>query len=1354
MLVHWDSLLCCVGYCDFGFVMEGLKQPAELSFEGNISENWRRFRRNFENYLVAINLVLVEKATAEAPEPAANAGISKRQIAMLLHIAGEEANEVFAQLEFAADKSKEKLADVLDVFEAYCNPRKNELYEWFVFWSMTQSPGEPIDTYLKRLKTQASRCEFANEIKSKMLLCRVVFGISSVKLKERLLRDNTMTLEKAVNELRAAEMTHNQLNLIAEGDKASAKHVAAVEKRTERAPSVGASSGIDQRKLSCKYCPYEHVKGKCPAYGKVCRKCNRKNHFSSKCLSKGIQSIENDGDDLDQNVNTLFIGAVGTDGLTTSKRQSWLVELKLGERSSGVTSFKVDTGAETNTITEAIATELKAVRRPSKVRLLGYNGTVIKNHGHVIVPVWHGTANAELRFEIVSNDLTPILGLEASERLGVVRRMHVVSSADILDEFPDVFQGLGCLEGDHEISVDTSVKPVIHSPRRVPISMMAKVKAELDRMEAAGVVSRVDKPTKWVSSMVCVEKKNGDVRICLDPRDLNKAVLREHHRIPTMEDIAFKFNGMKFFTIVDMKHGYWHVPLTQSSSLLTTFNTPFGRYCYNRLPFGLRSSAEVFEKRVEQVFGDLPVSIYFDDLIVAGETQEAHDENLRRLLERARTCNVKFNRDKIQLNRTEVSYLGHIVSAEGLKADPTKVKAIADMPSPTDVAGIQRLLGTLNFLRSYIPDMSNLTQPFRCLMKQDTLWSWGPDQEEALNLIKKVLCSDQVLRYFDISKEVNLQVDASKGGLGAVLLQEGQPVAYASRALTETECNYPQIDKELLAIVFGCEYFHSYLYGRAIAIQTDHKPLLSIIKKPLQKASPRLQRLLLRLQRYELGSVTYVPGKLLYIADTLSRAYLTDSLSAQDELENEVVMVHTLEVSENMHGWLAAAYAEDTTMAELAQAVSGGWHWSHKSQVPANLQPYWNIRDELYEAGGLLYIGERLVIPAPARRRILDMLHDGHLGTNKCRERARRTVYWPGLNNDIMVRVSSCSNCAMFANKQTREPLISHEVPKLPWYTVAMDILEFNGDNFLVVVDCMSHFPELRLIKRKTTVDVVMALKSIFSIHGIPMSILADNMPFGSHAMAEFANDWNFTVVTSSPHHHQSNGMAERYVQTIKQFMKKCEASGNDIYRSLLVYRETPLTGCMYSPAEMLFNRCIRSGLPVTTETLRPLTVDAGDILKERQDVAKLYHDKGKRALPELKPGTSVLTRTDEQKRWQPGHIVDHHPAPRSYLVDNGRSIIRRNRVHLKPNPTGLTTQVDNENGSDAAFGESQAQTEASGAHAEVRSSGGQSRNLTLAAPVTDAVLPGPTSSELVPQRSRRVNRGVLPARFKDYQMD
>jgi hypothetical protein len=235
--------------------------------------------------------------------------------------------------------------------------------------------------------------------------------------------------------------------------------------------------------------------------------------------------------------------------------------------------------------------------------------------------------------------------------------------------------------------------------------MTNKVKVELQMMKDSGIIAKVDEPTEWVSSMVVAEKKDGGVRICLDPRELNKAILRKHHNIPTLENIAHKFVGMRISTILDMEHAYWHVPLDKKSQLLTTFNTPFGRRCFLRLPFGINSAAEVFEKRVEEMFGDLQVAIYFDDLIVYGKDQEEHDHSLRRLLERAKKCNVKFNKEKMQLNKTEVKYLGHIVSADGPRPDPDKVQAINDMPNPTDSKGIQRLMGSLNFLCGFIPNM-------------------------------------------------------------------------------------------------------------------------------------------------------------------------------------------------------------------------------------------------------------------------------------------------------------------------------------------------------------------------------------------------------------------------------------------------------------------------------------------------------------------------------------------------------------------------------------------------------------------------------------------------------------------------
>jgi hypothetical protein len=429
---------------------------------------------------------------------------------------------------------------------------------------------------------------------------------------------------------------------------------------------------------------------------------------------------------------------------------------------------------------------------------------------------------------------------------------------------------------------------------------------------------------------------------------------------------------MRVFSILDMKHGYWHVPLDEASRLLTTFNTPFGRYCFNRLPFGVNSAAEVFEKRVEEIFGDLNVSIYFDDLIIAGHDQKDHDENLRLLLARARKFNVKFNRDKIQLNCKEVTYLGHIVSADGLKPDPQKVQAINEMPDPTDKHGIQRLLGSLNYLRGFIPNISQLTEPLRALLKDDSAWDWGTRQTKAMSDIKELLTNAPVLQYFDVNKETTLQTDASKSGLGAVLLQDGHPIAYASKALSETEQNYPQIDKELLAIVFGCEKFHGYVYGRPINIQTDHNPLVSIVKKELHKASPRLQRLLLRLLKYNINRITYIPGKYLYLADTLSRAYIGDEVG--DYVE-DVVMVHMIQLLPEALKTMTTTYHSDDTMKELLDAIIDGWHWHHKRYAPQCLHPYWSYRDELHIKDGLVYKGEQLSVPSPLRKEYLSKMH-------------------------------------------------------------------------------------------------------------------------------------------------------------------------------------------------------------------------------------------------------------------------------------------------------------------------------------------------------------------------------------------
>lgn len=1293
----------------------GMQPPGELSFEGNVSENWRKWRRQFENYLIAINLI-AGPADEDGNFPAGNTAIWQRQVAILLHTAGEEAAEIYDQFEFTAGQDKNRLPDVLEKYEGYCNPRRNLLYEWYVFMSMTQNEGESIDMFVKRLKTQAAKCEFGDK-KEMMMLCRLVFGIKDTKLKERLLRDNNITLGRAMDDIRAAEVTRAQMSSMANGDK-TVSHIARDEPSTDNAHT----------RISCKYCGYQHMKGKCPAYGQTCRKCGGRNHFQKKCSSKAVQEIRTEQSETEgtPGLRDLFIGAVGTG--EKSKGNSWSMSAELDGRVT--VDFKIDTGAEANIIPQRIAKTLKAAMKPSPTRLRGYNNAIIENVGRISVPLSLNDKKADVSFEVVADDLAPILGLATCLDFEIVKQVNELSSS-ILDEYPEVFAGLGCLNKAHEIQVDPSVRPVIHHARRIPINMMDRVKEELHTMEQNEIITRVDEPTDWVNSMVVVEKKNGAVRICLDPRDLNKAIKREHHHIPTLDDIAHRFNGMEHFTILDMKFGYWHIPLTEKSSMLTTFNTPFGRYRYLRLPFGINSAAEVFEKRVEQIFEGIPASVYFDDIIVAGRTKAEHDENLRKLLQRAKEANIRFNKDKVQLDRPEVSYLGHIISKEGLKPDPGKVKAIEMMPEPTDKLGIQRLLGTLNFLRPYLPNMSTLTEPLRSLLKDDVPWSWGHEQKEAMRKIKELLTSGPVLKFYDMNKDVTLQVDASESGLGAVIFQDNHPVAYASRSLSPAECNYPQIDKELLAIVFGCERFNHYVYGKPLAVQTDHQPLVAIVAKPLQKASPRLQRLLMRLHRYQIDKVTFVPGKHLYLADTLSRAYLPEAVPDQSDLD-EVVAIHTVQITDAARERLLIAYQADTTMTLLKQALKTGWNWPKKKMAPLAIQPYWHVRDEIYESDQFLYMGERLLIPVSERQQSLQQVHEGHLGMDKCKDRARRSIYWPGMSADIEALVAECRVCNKFSRQQQKEPLMPHTLPTLPWNKVAMDICQFKNNNYLVVVDMYSHFPELRLMQKKTASDVIMGLKSMFAVHGVPKAIMADNMPFNSIQMEQFASEWGFEIVTSSPHYPRSNGLAERYVQTIKGFLKKAEEANQDVYASLLAYRETPVTGCQYSPAEMLFNRCIRGRLPLTETHLTPVVRnDVREQLIARQATAKQHHDRHalRQPLPELTAGQPVLTRIGTDKVWTPGRIASEHDSPRSYVVTQSESgqEVRRNRIHLRPdNTTPSTPRLDI-----SSTDHQQATDDLD----------------TTTRPIVDAV-------PHTPRRSSRANKGQPPSWLNDYDRD
>lgn len=444
---------------------------------------------------------------------------------------------------------------------------------------------------------------------------------------------------------------------------------------------------------------------------------------------------------------------------------------------------------------------------------------------------------------------------------------------------------------------------------------------------------------------------------------------------------------------------------------------------------------------------------------------------------------------------------------------------------------------------------------------------------------------------------------SSKLGVGACLLQKGQPISFYSRSLTEGQIKWAPIEKELFAICVAVEKYHQFIYGRKIEIETDHKPLITIIKKDINKISWRLQRMVVKLMKYNVD-VKYVPGSKLYIADYLSRHFITEN-SADDPSFQEIV--HSVEtqlpIAAKKVQEIQNATKNDIVSSTVIDWYMNGWPKSNKNITDLELQIMYKLKNDIHVQNDVIYKNDKIVIPKPLRSDILNNIHTGHLGINKCKKRARSVVYWPGMSKDIDVKIGNCKVCQQYQPANVKEPMLSHDIPNLPFLKIAADILHYNEQEYLVIEDYLSKWIEIKHLKNKTAADVILKLKEIFSTHGIPKIIVADNMPFSSVEFQKFAHLWTIELVASSPRYPKSNSLAERAVGMVKSILKKCEEDKSDIYLGLLNYRNSPICGINYTPAQILMSRNLRSIIPSTAEFLKPIVItDARELLIEKQN--------------------------------------------------------------------------------------------------------------------------------------------------------
>ena len=668
------------------------------------------------------------------------------------------------------------------------------------------------------------------------------------------------------------------------------------------------------------------------------------------------------------------------------------------------------------------------------------------------------------------------------------------------------------------------------------------------------------------------------------------------------------------------------------------------------------------------------VQCNIDDVLVHAATQSQHDAILDQVLQRLSTAGVTLNSAKCEFNTKQVKFLGHIVSPEGIRPDPEKVSAVVDMPPPNNVQETRTFLGMVNHLGKFAEQLADKTKPIRDLVKKETEWYWGPAQQTAFDEVKKTLANAPILSLYDHNRETKISADASSHGLGAVLLQKHdhawKPVTFISRALTPTEARYAQIEKEALALVWACERCSDYIVGKSVSAETDHKPLVPpLTKHSLADTPPRIQRLRMRLMRFHIKELVHVPGKQLYLADTLSRLQppnqATNATIPEEEMNIYIgSILAEIPISDQKLQQVKDAQDEDKVCHKIKTYCQDGW--PDRYQLNDAIKPYGNEREELTIVQGILMKSNRIVIPSSLRLEVLDRIHEGHKGIVKCRARARESVWWPGMSREIHDLVTNCKKCAK-ETLHTPEPLITTPIPDRPWKMIATDLFELKGRDYLLVVDYFSRFVEIGVMqKSKTSSEVVRVLKAICARHGIPEEIRSDIDPqYDSMEFAQLTKDWGIKHSTSSPRYPRANGEVERAVRTVKSILKK----EKDPTKALLAYRSTQLA-YGYSPAELLMGRKLRTTIPTCPEQLKPKRPALEEFCNKeslRKQQAKCNFDRRHktRPSPPLLPDDIVYIKDMNTTRTVTGSV----DTPQSYHVQTPKGTLRRNRTHLSPLP-------------------------------------------------------------------------------------
>ena len=892
-----------------------------------------------------------------------------------------------------------------------------------------------------------------------------------------------------------------------------------------------------------------------------------------------------------------------------------------------------------------------------------------------------------------------LISYKTATDLGLLKVINSINPTlsidDIQKQYPHLFKGIGKLK-DHQVRlyVDESVKPVAHLNRRVPFHLQPAVEAELGQLLADDIIERANGPTPWISPLVVVNKPKqpNKIRLCVDSRSVNTALLRQRDVAPTIDDVIHQLNGSRVFSKLDLRQAFLQLELEEDSRYITTFSSHIGLFRFKRLSFGLSVSSEIFQTTISQLLSGIPGVINLcDDILIYGASVDDHNKSLLAVVKKLADSGLTLHKSKCILNQSQITFYGCSFSENGVSIDPERLKNLERLPAPKSASETASLLGMFGFVQRHLANFAEIIEPLRRIANSKSPFNWSEVEQKSFDQLKDSLRKNVTTSYFCPSLHSTIYCDAGPVGVAATLTQKDpingsiRVICHISKTLTDVQRRYSQLEKETYCLVWATERLHRYIFGSSFDLVTDCRSLQILYSKPAAKLSARLERWRLRLSPYMFNVVHKPAGKNGEgnPSDYLSRHpdESTDEGDRTSRIAEEYVnfiMNMPVPIALSVETIKQATLADNTLQAVICAIKENRWHGDQ-------LKPYYNMRDELCVAGddqSIVLRNNRIIIPSSLQQQTIDLAHAGHRGIVATKALLRSRVYFPHMDSMVEQTLKECMACQTSTASHNVDPLKPSTLPAKEWSELSADFAGplKDGSYLLVIIDEYSRFPIVENVSSTSARAVIPVIDKILSLLGVCDSMRTDNgPPWNSDEWKKFTQYLGFKHRKITPLWPAANPYVERFMASLKRVIRTSFVEGKswkqEINAFLRCYRNTPHTTTGQIPSKLLLHRDIKTTIPSISEITNS---PQSDEVRSRDDKAKQrmksYYDRKHNAREhKFSVGQQVLVKvqqTDKQRPFykpQPYEITAIKGSMITASTANGDHTMTRNSSFFKP---------------------------------------------------------------------------------------